>query len=190
MGRRWTDEETQRMLDVLGDGGSYDDAARALGRPRNAIAGKFDRLIRAGDDRAIMASRAVGKNRRLRWERARRRRVALAAKKQRMRQAKAQKSKSPKKAQKSKSPKKAQEEKAPEQKPPHPHETPQKESFRMEILGSGGVSFADLKRRSCRYIISGEERPIRYCGEETESEGAPWCKRHADRVYAKRGEQQ
>jgi len=170
------------MLDVLRDGGSYDDAARAVGRPRNAIAGKFDRLIRAGDDRAILASRAVGKNRQMRWERARRRRADMAAKKRLMREAKARK----KKAQKP--PEEAPKPEVVVQKDAHPQEAPREMSFQMEVIDSGGIGFADLKSRSCRYIISGEERPIRYCGEKTESDNVPWCARHAARVYVRKGE--
>ena len=190
MGRRWTEEETQHMLDVLRDGGSYDDAARAVGRPRNAIAGKFDRLIRAGDDRAILASRAVGKNRQMRWERARRRRADMAAKKRLIREAKAR---AKKKKEKKQAPKPMKEYPKLEVKAEGPEALPAKEppretSFLMEVIDSGGVGFADLKSRSCRYIISGEERPTRYCGEKTESDSVPWCARHAARVHVRKGE--
>jgi len=54
----------------------------------------------------------------------------------------------------------------------------------MEVR-PGGITLEDLDYgfHKCRYIISGSERPIRYCGAPTEYPGSSWCEHHSDAVY-------
>ena len=45
----------------------------------------------------------------------------------------------------------------------------------------GGIDLIDLKRTSCRFIVSGDDTPIKYCGE-TQDRGA-YCRDHYKICY-------
>jgi hypothetical protein len=59
------------------------------------------------------------------------------------------------------------------------------QTIKLEIpempVRSGGIDLIDLKRTSCRFIISGEDTVVRYCGEE-QARGA-YCAEHYKICY-------
>lgn len=44
--RAWTDEMRNRLCDIIADGGTYSDAAKALGKSNNSCIGAFGRIAR------------------------------------------------------------------------------------------------------------------------------------------------
>ncbi len=44
--KRWSDDETNRLADMIADGWTFGGAARKLGRTRNSCIGRFHTAIR------------------------------------------------------------------------------------------------------------------------------------------------
>ena len=64
-------------------------------------------------------------------------------------------------------------------------ERPKKEDFILEPVimptRDGGIDLFDLKLNSCRFIISPEDAPVRYCGHEKSKES--YCLEHHSLCY-------
>lgn len=49
----WTPDQTDRLCDVIADGGSFADAARVLGVSKNAALSRFERVKKALGPQAV-----------------------------------------------------------------------------------------------------------------------------------------